>query len=112
TSSTFTEGFGKISEIVIGILVATVMISAAGGVGSASLFQLDGIEITEGNEEFEAIQRIEERAADIEGDTLQKMIRNMIPANIFVDFTQERSTSVIAVVIFSVIVGTAYMGVL
>ena len=111
TSSTFTEGFGKISGIVIGILVATVMISAAVGVGSASLFQLDGIEITEGNEEFEAIQRIEERAADIEGDTLPTMIRNMIPANIFVDFTQERSTSVIAVVIFSVIVGTAYMGV-
>src|SRR5699024_1347289 len=29
----------------------------------------------------------------------------------FLDFTQDRSTSVIAVVIFSVIVGTAYMGV-
>src|SRR5699024_7125830 len=34
-----------------------------------------------------------------------------IPANVFLDFTQDRSTSVIAVVIFSVIVGTAYMGV-
>lgn len=111
TSSTFTDGFGKISGIVVAFLVATVMISAIVGVGSASLFQLEGMEITEGDEEIEAIQNIEERAADIEDDTLPTMIRNMIPSNIFVDFTQERSTSVIAVVIFSVIVGTAYMGV-
>src|SRR5690625_204836 len=111
TSSKFTEGFGKISGIVVGILVVTVMISGAVGVASANIFNLEGIELSEGEEEIEAIKNIEERAEEIEGDTLPTMIRNMIPANIFLDFTQDRSTSVIAVVIFSVIVGTAYMGV-
>lgn len=111
TSSKFTKGFGKISGLVVGILVVTVMISGAVGVVSANIFNLEGIELSEGQEEIEAIKNIEESAEEIEGDTLPTMIRNMIPANVFLDFTQDRSTSVIAVVIFSVIVGTAYMGV-
>lgn len=111
TSSNLTKGFGKISGLVIGMLVITVMISGLVGVAAAGIFNLDGLEISEGSEEIAAIKNIEERAADIESDTLPSMIREMIPANIFLDFTQERSTSVIAVVIFSVIVGTAYMGV-
>src|SRR5699024_626451 len=53
----------------------------------------------------------EESAEEIEGATLPTMIRNMIPENVSLDFTKDRSTSVIAVVIFSVIVGTGYMGV-
>src|SRR5699024_4829403 len=105
----FTKGFGKISGLVVGILVVTVMISGAVGVVSANIFNLEGIELSEGQEEIEAIKSIEESAEEIEGDTLPTMIRNMIPANVFLDFTQDRSTSVIAVVIFSVIVGTAYM---
>src|SRR5699024_4430902 len=92
-------------------LVVTVMISGAVGVVSANIFNLEGIELSEGEAEIEAIKNTEETAEEIEGATLPTMIRDMIPATVCLDFTQDWSTSVIAVVIFSVIVGTAYMGV-
>lgn len=111
TSSTFTEGFGKISGLSIGFLVGTVVIAGAIGIASAWAFNLGGLDITQGQEETEAIADLEDQAGDVEDQTLPDMITSMIPSNIFEDFTQDRDTSVIAVVIFSVITGIAYMGV-
>ncbi|MFC7747424.1 L-cystine transporter [Lentibacillus kimchii] len=111
TSSKFTKGFGKISGISVGVLVGTVIIAGAIGVASAGIFELKGLEFTKGDEEAEAIAGIEDRAGDIEDRSLPEMIVDMVPNNIFYDFAGERSTSVIAVVIFSIIVGIAYMGI-
>src|SRR5699024_8544813 len=111
TNSGFTDGFGKIGGLVIGILVGTVAIAGAIGIFSAGIFQLEGIELTEGDAESSAILGVEERLGDLEGQSMPDMILSMIPKNVFLDFTGDRATSVIAVVLFSVIVGIAYMGV-
>lgn len=111
TASKFTKGFGKIGGIVVAILVATVMIAGAIGIASATVFNLEGMELIQGDQETEAIAGLESRVGEVEDRTMPQMILAMIPANIFLDFTGERATSVIAIVIFSVIVGMAYMGV-
>lgn len=111
TNSTFTNGFGKIGGLSIGILVGTVVIAGAIGIASAWLFNLDGMEITQGQEEAEAISNIEAQTGDVEDQTLPDMIISMIPSNIFEDFSQGRDTSVIAVVLFTIIAGIAFMGV-
>lgn len=111
TSSTFTEGFGKIGGLSIGFLVGTVVIAGAIGIASAWIFDLGGMNLTEGQAETEAIADLEDQASDVEDQTLPDMITSMIPSNIFEDFTQARDTSVISVVLFSVIVGIAFMGV-
>src|SRR5699024_10367141 len=66
TSSKFAIGFGKISGLVVGILGVSVMISRAVGVVSANIFNLDGMGLSEGEEEIEAIKNIEESAEEIE----------------------------------------------
>ena len=111
TNSKLTEGFGKIGGISIGILVGTVAISGAIGIFSAGIFQLEGIELTEGDAETSAILGVEDRMDNLEGQSMPDMIFSMIPNNVFLDFTGDRATSVIAVVLFSVIVGMAFMGV-
>src|SRR5699024_1699253 len=47
---------------------------------------------------------------EVESQTTPDRILSFIPSNIFLDMTGERSTSVIAVVIFSMIVGIAVLG--
>src|SRR5699024_11648296 len=54
---------------------------------------------------------IEAQTGDVEDQTLPDMIISMIPSNIFEDFSQGRDTSVIAVVLFTIIAGIAFMGV-
>lgn len=111
TNSKFTEGFGKIGGLSIGFLVGTVIIAGAIGVLSAGVFQLDGMELTETQEETEAIANMEESAGEVEDESIPSMIVSMIPSNIFEDLSQSRDTSVISVVIFSIITGIAFMGV-
>src|SRR5699024_11605226 len=72
---------------------------------------LDGMELTETQEETEAIANMEESAGEVEDESIPSMIVSMIPSNIFEDLSQSRDTSVISVVIFSIITGIAFMGV-
>src|SRR5699024_12139386 len=81
------------------------------GVLSAGVFQLDGMELTETQEETEAIANMEESAGEVEDESIPSMIVSMIPSNIFEDLSQSTDTSVISVVIFSIITGIAFMGV-
>ena len=51
TKLKLTKNIGKISFLVIGILIGTTAIAAAIGIGSALGFGLDGIQLTEGEAE-------------------------------------------------------------
>src|SRR5699024_11618363 len=84
-NSKFTEGFGKIGGLSIGFLVGTVIIAGAIGVLSAGVFQLDGMVLTETQEETEAIANMEESAGEVEDESIPSMIVSMIPSNIFED---------------------------
>ena len=105
------NNIGKIGANVLGVLIITVMIAAAVGVGSVLLFNLDGAEFTEGAAETARIAGLVDRQAQVEGMTIPQQILSFVPSNIFSDLTGARGSSTIAVVIFSAFVGIAYLGV-
>ncbi|WP_413304076.1 L-cystine transporter [Bacillus sp. 1P10SD] len=111
TKLKLTKNIGKISFLVIGILLGTTAISAAVGVGSALGFGLDGIQLNAGDAEKARNAQLEERVAGVENMTLPQQIIELIPSNPFQDLTGARPTSTIAVVIFAVFIGIAYLGV-
>ena len=111
TKLKLTKNIGKISFLVIGILLGTTAISAAIGIGSALGFGLDGIQLNEGAAEKVRNEQLVERVAGIENMTLPQQVIELIPSNPFQDLTGARATSTIAVVIFAAFIGIAYLGV-
>ncbi|WP_096272830.1 L-cystine transporter [Paucisalibacillus globulus] len=107
-----TAQLGKMAGWIIGILITTTMVAALIGVGAAAIFDLNAEEITVGQAEQDRAASLEERySTQVEGVSTPQRILNFIPSNIFFDMTGQRSTSVIAVVIFSIFVGIAVLGV-
>ncbi|MFB7138523.1 L-cystine transporter [Gottfriedia sp. NPDC056225] len=111
TKLKLTKNIGKISFLVIGILLGTTAISAAVGIGSALGFGLDGVKLSAGAAETARITELQGRVPSVEAMTIPKQILELIPSNPFLDLTGARATSTIAVVIFAAIVGIAYLGV-
>lgn len=111
TKLKLTKNIGKISFLVIGILLGTTAISAAIGIGSALGFGLDGVKLTAGVAETTRITELQDRVGTVESMTIPKQILELIPSNPFLDLTGARATSTIAVVIFAAFVGIAYLGV-
>ncbi|WP_188454661.1 L-cystine transporter [Virgibacillus oceani] len=101
---------GKMSAWIIGLLVGTAMIAAIVGIGSAALFDLNADQIEAGQAENDRGAMLESTLGEVENMSTPEKILSFIPSNIFLDMTQQRSTSVIAVVIFSIIVGIAVLG--
>ncbi|MEH7084425.1 L-cystine transporter [Neobacillus drentensis] len=111
TKLKLTKNIGKISILVIGILLGTTAISAAIGIGSALGFGLDGIELTQGDAEAARNAELEQKVVGVQDMTIPQQIIELFPSNPFADLTGARPTSTIAVVIFAAIVGMAYLGV-
>ncbi|HEY4601775.1 MAG TPA: L-cystine transporter [Cerasibacillus sp.] len=101
---------GKISAWIIGILVTTAMVAALIGIVTSTVFDLDAAQIEAGQAEEERGLVMEERLTEVEDLSTPQKILSFIPSNIFLDMTGERPTSVISVVIFSMIVGIAVLG--
>lgn len=102
---------GKMSAWIIGILITTTMVAAFVGIGTATLFDLSAEQIEAGQAESERGTMLETTLGEVQDQSTPDKILNFIPSNIFMDMTGQRSTSVIAVVIFSIIVGIAVLGV-
>jgi uncharacterized protein len=111
TKLKLTKNIGKISILVIGLLLGTTAISAAVGIGSALGFGLDGIELTAGDAENARNVELQDRVVAVQDMTMPKQILELIPSNPFLDLTGARATSTIAVVIFAAFIGIAYLGV-
>lgn len=112
TKLKLTKNIGKISFLVIGILLGTTAIAAAIGIGSALGFGLDGIHLTSGDAEAARnLQIQQEKVGSVKGVTLPQQILTLLPSNPFQDLTGARPTSTIAVVIFAAFLGVAYLGV-
>lgn len=105
-----TAELGKMSAWIIGILITTTMVAALVGISSATLFDLNAEQIESGQAESERATDLENRLGEIEDQSTPQRILNFIPSNVFLDMTGERPTSVISVVIFSVFVGIAVLG--
>lgn len=111
TKMKLTNNIGKISTLIIGILVGTTALAAAIGIAATLAFNLDGAQLQQGDAESARIEQVEQRLGDIQNLTLPQKIVELLPANPFLDFTGERPTSTIAVVIFSAIIGLAFLGI-
>lgn len=98
---------GKISGLTIGVLLFTTAISAIIGIGAAHVFGLSAEGLTEGARETARIAVLESRSASVSDLTIPQMLISFIPTNPFADLTGARSTSIIAVVIFGVLMGIA-----
>ena len=102
---------GKISVLIIGILIGTTAIAAIVGVGTTVAFDLEAIQIEQGDRELARGEQMEQRAGDVVNKSFPQQMLDLIPSNVFLDFTGARSTSTIAIVIFAAFVGFAYLGV-
>lgn len=111
TKLKLTKNIGKISFLVIAILLGTTAVSAAIGIGAALGFGLDGIKLTAGDAENARNELLKEKVVGVETMTLPQQIVELIPSNPFLDLTGARPTSTIAVVIFAAFIGVAYLGI-
>ena len=113
TRTKVTENLGRISVVVLAVLLGTVAVAALVGWAGAAFTGLAGASFTAdaGSDAAaaaaaSALQDSEQQVADL---TLPQEILSFIPSNVFADFAGSRPTSTIAVVIFSAIVGVAYL---
>ena len=111
TKLKLSKNIGKISALIIAILVGTTAISAAIGIGTTLVFDLEAVQIQAGDAETARGEEMEARLGEVESLTIPAQILSLIPANPFLDLTGARATSTIAVVIFAAFIGVAYLGV-
>jgi L-cystine uptake protein TcyP (sodium:dicarboxylate symporter family) len=98
---------GKIGGLVIGILIFTTMIAALVGITVTNLFGLTAEGLTRGARELASAVELSARQDSLAELTFAEMLLSFIPQNIFSDLTGARPTSIIAVVIFGILVGIA-----
>ncbi|CXT91790.1 L-cystine transporter [Staphylococcus aureus] len=103
------EKFAKIGSLIFIFLIGTVTIAAIVGVVYALVFGLDASTINLGNAEQARGSEIAKQAKDLTAHTLPQQISELLPKNPFLDFTGQRATSTIAVVIFASFIGFAYL---
>ncbi|HCU7385211.1 TPA: L-cystine transporter [Staphylococcus aureus] len=103
------EKFAKIGSLIFIFLIGTVTIAAIVGVVYALVFGLDASTINLGNAEQARGSEIAKQAKDLTAHTLLQQILELLPKNPFLDFTGQRATSTIAVVIFASFIGFAYL---
>ena len=110
TRMELSENAGRIAGLIVAILVATTAVAAAVGIGSVAAFDLDAGRIPQGQAEIQRAQELEQTFGELQTMTMPQRLLELLPANPFLDFTGQRRTSTIAMVIFAAFVGMAYLG--
>ncbi|MDW8797244.1 L-cystine transporter [Staphylococcus pseudoxylosus] len=106
------DKFAKIGVYIFVFLIGTVAISAIIGIISALVFGLDASSIDLGGAESSRGSELASQAKDMTANTLPQQILQLLPSNPFLDFTGQRTTSTIAVVIFAAFIGFAFLRVM
>lgn len=104
------QNLGKISGLIIAVLLITTAIAASVSIITSIGFDLKAIEIEAGEAEQARGARLEERVTEVEDKSIPQQVLDFIPTNPFADMTGARSTSTLAVVIFSAFIGVAVLG--
>ena len=99
------KSLGKIGGSVVAILVFTTMISAVVGIVMASATGLDATEFNLGEREAARAELLESRQDSVADLSIPQLLTSMVSTNIFRDLIQDRSISIIAVVIFGLLFG-------
>lgn len=98
---------GKIGGSVVGLLVGTTMVAALVGIAMASVFGLNAGELAAGPMELARAEILESRQGTVADLSFPQLLVSFISSNIFYDLTGARDTSIIAVVIFGLLIGIA-----
>lgn len=106
------EKFAKVGMWIFVFLIGTVGIAAIVGILAALAFHLDASSIDLGGAVDSRGSEIASQAKDMSAKTLPQQIIELLPSNPFLDFTGQRATSTIAVVIFAAFIGFAFLRVL
>lgn len=101
------KSLGKIGGSVVGILVATTMIAALIGIAMAMVFGLNAGDFEAGAVELARAEVLESRQGSVAALSLPDMLVSFVPRNIFYDLTDARDVSIIAVVVFGLLIGIA-----
>ncbi len=104
------QNLGKISGLIIAVLLITTAIAATVSIVTSLSFDLKAIEIEAGEQEQARGAKLEERVGDVADKSIPQQVLDFIPTNPFADMTGSRSTSTLAVVIFSAFIGIAVLG--
>lgn len=109
TRTQATENLGKIGGTVLAVLLGTVAIAAIFGWATIAFSGLAGADFTQGTVDATKLETLQTRQETVSDTTIPQTLLSFIPTNVFSDLAGGRSTSTIAVVIFSAIVGLAYL---
>lgn len=105
-----TEKIHKIAGNVLVVLLGTTAVASFIGFISVVLFHLQGANFARGlTATSQALTSIRDHQESLKNVTLALQIVSFFPKNIFADFAGMRATSTIAVVIFSLFVGVAFL---
>lgn len=102
---------GRMSGLVIFVLISTAVVAALIGVFTANIFGLSAEGLQMGAGEVARAGYLESQLTDLNNSSFASRIINLIPANPFLDMTGSRDTSTIGVVIFSAFLGIAALGI-
>ena len=109
TRTKVTERLGRISAVVLAVLLGTVAVAALVGWAGAAFTGLAGASFTADAVDPSALSALQSSQQQVDNLTLPQEILSFIPVNVFADLAGSRATSTIAVVIFSAFVGVAYL---
>ena len=104
-----TKNLGKIARNVLTVLLATTAIAAFIGVITVIAFNLQGASFVKGTASKDNLAFLQQHQHALSELTVPQKIVSFLPQNIFEDLAGTRATSTISVVIFSLIVGLAYI---
>ncbi|MDP7977174.1 L-cystine transporter [Bacillus multifaciens] len=111
TKLKLTNNLGKISGLIIGILLLTTGIAAAVGIAASAGFDLQATGLQQGSAETARLKLVQEKFTSIEQTPIPQKLLELLPVNPFLDLTGARPTSTISVVIFAALIGIAFLGV-
>ncbi|ENQ3104255.1 hypothetical protein SAMN04488168_105125 [Bacillus sp. 491mf] len=111
TKLKLTSNLGKISGLIIGILLLTTGIAAAVGIAASAGFDLQATGLQQGSAEAARLKLVQEKFTSIDQTPIPQKLLELLPANPFLDLTGARPTSTISVVIFAAFIGIAFLGV-
>ena len=101
------NGLGKSVLTVLSILLGTTVIEAFVGIVFANIFNLSAEGFIVGESELLRSTQINGIEEGIANSSYAQKILEFLPKNIFLDFTGASKTSTIAVVIFSILIGSS-----
>jgi L-cystine uptake protein TcyP (sodium:dicarboxylate symporter family) len=101
------RSLGTIGGSVVAVLIGTTVIAAGIGIVMAGVFGLSAGDLSSGARELARAEYLENRQGSVADLSLAQMLVSFVPRNIFLDLTDARDTSIIAVVIFGLLFGIA-----